>query len=211
MRNLERLLELRWILSSVSNQQQCTITLQLTYLEKLLPEIPDIISLAITLGIDRVKGHHLWVHSEQLAHENLRRNAESIAKWNRVAQCCRSLAKSTLLPNGKHLVLENFDDLPLPSQANTSQSDVQPDHVCPFLGREAWINAEGRFDPCCAPDEQRRTLGSFGKVNDVGNSLLKIWHSDTYKYLVREYLLHPLCRSCGMRKVMQSQHQQDSL
>ena len=36
------------------------------------------------------------------------------------------------------------------------------------------MSAAGRFDPCCAPDAQRRTLGEFGNLHDTG--LLEIWH-----------------------------------
>jgi hypothetical protein len=91
---------------------------------------------------------------------------------------------------------------------------------CPFLGREAWINYAGRFDPCCAPDEERKSLGSFGYVvsnstntnnntnNDDGNgggkngesSMLKIWNSEEYKLLCKNYLQKPLCRGCNMRQ-----------
>ena len=66
-----------------------------------------------------------------------------------------------------------------------AQHDLAPGGPCPFLGREAWVSAEGRFDPCCAPDAQRRTLGEFGNLHERG--LMDIWRGDAYRALVATY------------------------
>lgn len=73
------------------------------------------------------------------------------------------------------------------------------DTECPFLGREAWVNSAGDFAPCCAPDEQRKTLGAFGNVTEPGG-LLRIWNSDAYRALVAGYKAKSLCQGCHMRK-----------
>ena len=57
---------------------------------------------------------------------------------------------------------------------------------CPFLGQEAWVASDGRFNPCCAPDALRRTLGDFGNVNHA--SLYDIWQSDAYRDLRSSYM-----------------------
>ena len=31
---------------------------------------------------------------------------------------------------------------------------------------EFWVAADGRFNPCCAPNEQRLSLGYFGNLNE---------------------------------------------
>ena len=46
----------------------CSVTLHLTFLETNLPEIYDLTKMAIELGIDRIKGHHLWAHFEEIKH-----------------------------------------------------------------------------------------------------------------------------------------------
>jgi hypothetical protein len=74
----------------------------------------------------------------------------------------------------------------------------RPAVPCPFLGQEAWVSAEGRFDPCCAPDAQRRTLGEFGDLHRT--SLLEVWQSDGYRGLVAGYRTRALCMGCNMRK-----------
>ncbi|MCA9690985.1 MAG: glycosyltransferase, partial [Myxococcales bacterium] len=41
---------------------RCRVTFQLTFLESNVAELADIVRLALDLGVDRVKGHHLWAH-----------------------------------------------------------------------------------------------------------------------------------------------------
>ena len=66
------------------------------------------------------------------------------------------------------------------------------------MGREAWVASDGRFNPCCAPDALRRTLGDFGNVN--GASLYDIWQSAAYRDLLSSYMEKPLCHGCNMRR-----------
>jgi len=173
---------------------RATITLQLTFMEINLQEIPRVVELALETGCDRVKGHHLWAHFDEITNQDLRRNKESIQRWNQVAAKCRDIvAKRPNPKTGALLKLENFYDLEENPQVTTNS-------VCPFLGQEAWINHEGRFDPCCAPDEQRKSLGYFGNVTDSGNSLSQIWTSKNYSDLVKTYYQKKLCQGCTMRK-----------
>jgi MoaA/NifB/PqqE/SkfB family radical SAM enzyme len=185
----------------------CSVTLQLTFMDQNLGEILDVVKFAKLSGCDRVKGHHLWAHFPEIKDQNLRRSNSSILEWNKVATECRNYTLAHPLPNGKLMRLDNFDILPINSSdsningsSSSSSSSVHPEAVCPFLGKEAWINHEGRFDPCCAPDEQRKSLGYFGNINTPGQNLMKIWSSDAYKELCRDYLMKPLCRECTMRR-----------
>ena len=182
----------------------CSVTLQLTFMEDNLEEIPDIVAFAIENNCDRVKGHHLWAHFDEIKNQNLRRSTESILKWNKIAKKCRDYAAANPLKNNKILRLDNFYDLELSAAADPLMpqvsSPIHPEAVCPFLGKEAWVNHEGRFDPCCAPDEQRKVLGSFGNINLPGQSIDDIWKSDKYLDLVKNYHKKPLCRGCNMRQ-----------
>ncbi|MCY1008418.1 SPASM domain-containing protein [Nannocystis pusilla] len=78
----------------------------------------------------------------------------------------------------------------------------RPGGPCPFLGQEAWVSAEGRFDPCCAPDAQRRTLGEFGSLHQHG--LMDIWRGEPYDHLVKTYRNRGLCLGCNMRKPVEA-------
>lgn len=174
---------------------RCRVTLQLTFMEANLPELPEIIDLALTLGIDRVKGHHLWAHFSEIQNLSLKRSADSIRRWNVTAESCRSIAATAQSRRGVPLLLENFESLDADAPADGEQDAAGP---CPFLGREAWVNAEGRFDPCCCPDLQRRTLGDFGNVSE---GLQKVWDGMPYAQLLTGYLNRQVCRTCNMRRL----------
>jgi MoaA/NifB/PqqE/SkfB family radical SAM enzyme len=178
---------------AMRGENRCRVTLQLTFLESNVSELPEIIRLAASLGVDRVKGHHVWAHFRELQPLNLRRNGDSIRRWNEAVSQAREVAARHPLPNGQAVLLENFHPLD-GTFANASPTLSR----CPFLGREAWVSAEGRFSPCCAPDAQRRALGEFGNLND--RHLGEIWDSDEYQHLVRTYHSRPLCQQCTLRQ-----------
>lgn len=172
---------------------RCRVTFQLTFLERNVYELADIVRLAIELGVDRVKGHHLWAHFHEIEAQSLRRNPAAIERWNAAVAEAQQVAREATLPNGKHILLENF--FALDAQAT---EDLAPGGDCPFLGQEAWVSALGRFDPCCAPDAARRTLGDFGNLHEQG--LMEIWSGETYAALREQYRERPLCIGCNMRK-----------
>ena len=45
---------------------RCRVTFQLTFMEINHVQIPAVVELAAQLGVDRVKGHHLWVHTPKM-------------------------------------------------------------------------------------------------------------------------------------------------
>jgi hypothetical protein len=45
---------------------RCRVTFQLTFLESNVAELPAMVRLAAELGVDRVKGHHLWAHFDEI-------------------------------------------------------------------------------------------------------------------------------------------------
>lgn len=172
---------------------RCRLTFQLTFMEANLEELPEIVRLARRLGIDRVKGHHLWVHFPELERQSLRRDADAIRRWNDTLRAVRAAAAEAPLANGQPVLLENFDRLD-PSNAG----ELLPDGLCPFLGQEAWVSAEGKFSPCCAPDDLRRSLGNFGNLQR--KSLREIWHDGAYRSLLQSYRNRSLCIGCAMRR-----------
>ncbi len=177
---------------AASGGNRCRVTLQLTFLEGNVDELVDIVRLAIELGVDRVKGHHLWAHFAEIEQMSLRRDRGSVARWNAAVAAARAVAEAVPLPNGERVVLDNF--FPLDPD---DRGDIAPGGPCPFLGQEVWVSAEGRFDPCCAPDAQRRTLGEFGDLHHAG--LMEIWQGEPYRDLLRTYRNRALCLGCNMR------------
>ena len=176
-----------------SGGNRCRVTFQLTFLESNVGELPDIVRLAAELGVDRVKGHHLWAHFKEIEDLSMRRGREAVLRWNEAVLAARAAASEALLPDGRQVLLENLFLL-------EPDADEQKAHSgrCPFLGQEAWVSAEGRFDPCCAPDAERRTLGEFGNVQK--QAFTDIWNGTPYRDLVAGYRNRHLCFGCTMRK-----------
>lgn len=172
---------------------RCQLTFQLTFLETNIDDLPNIVKLAIDLGIDRVKGHHLWTHFDEIKNLSMRRSKESIIKWNEKVKEMYLIRDNNLLSNGKKVILENVHIL---DEENTE--GVASGGPCPFLGKEAWVNTEGKFSPCCAPDNLRKSLGDFGSVLD--QSIEDIFLSDKYQNLQKNFMKIPLCKDCNMRK-----------
>ncbi len=172
----------------------CSVTLQYTFMEINSQELPELVKFAAKLGIDRIKGHHLWAHFDEIKDQSMRRSSESIDKWNKIVKEIQKNVEKYRRPDGSRVKLDNIYLL----NPATSSVELMKDSVCPFLGREAWVAWDGRFNPCCAPDEQRKELGFFGNLNEA--SFSEIWEGDNYKDLVENYLDHPLCKGCNMRR-----------
>lgn len=171
----------------------CRVTFQLTFMEIGLEELPDVIRLAASLGVNRVKGHQLWVFAPEMEKQNLRRSKESIQRWNDIVKKAVEVAEEVRLPDGSKITLENIYLL-----EESATEELIPQGVCPFLGGEAWVSTEGRFNPCCAPNEERLKLGYFGNLYEM--SLEEIWMNYAYQDLKKNYLKHTVCKNCNMRK-----------
>lgn len=186
-----------------SGGNYCNITLQLTFMKSNIEELHDVVKLGIELGVNRIKGHHLWTHSfPELETQSLRNDVESIKRWNITVDKCKAVAESYHLATSEKIKLVNFDYLD-----ENAMFDLIPDGKCPFLGREAWVATDGRFNPCCAPDKERRALGDFGNLNEI--TLKEVLESQAYKNLCENYMENKVCRKCNMRqKVLQAVSQQ---
>jgi glycosyltransferase involved in cell wall biosynthesis/MoaA/NifB/PqqE/SkfB family radical SAM enzyme len=192
LNNVRAFVEVRDAIAAAGGHR-CRVTFQLTFLETNVHELADIVRLAVELGVDRVKGHHLWAHFEEIKELSMRRSPEAIQRWNDAVLAARASAAEHPLKNGRHVLLENFFLLD-----EGATRDLAPGGACPFLGQEAWISAEGRFNPCCAPDAQRRTLGDFGTLHE--HRLMEIWNGEAYRRLRSTYRNRALCLGCNMRR-----------
>lgn len=123
----------------------------------------------------------------------MRRSPEAIARWNAAVREAQRVVEERRLPSGERVLLDNIFELD-----KSAVEDLAPGGPCPFLGQEAWVSAVGRFDPCCAPDAQRRSLGEFGDLGRV--SIRDVWNGDRYRALAAGYRNRPLCLGCNMRK-----------
>lgn len=192
LRNVEELLARRdrYV---VEGGRRPTITIQATFMETNLQELPTLLRWAIARGVDRFKGHNVWVTWPQLEAESLRRSPEAAARWNEVVSTLASIAESEVGPQGRRIRLENV--VPL---APLAADGPPPDSECPFLGQEAWLEADGSFQVCCCPAEKRRDFGDFGNVAEA--SFARLWASPSYRDFVARWGEHPNCQECNMRR-----------
>lgn len=169
------------------------ITLQLTFLQNNMPELPEIIKLAAELDIDRIKGHHLWTHFPEIENLSFKKDVKSMEKWNKIVEKAFAAIEKHRKPNGTKILLEQIDYLHAQEKI-----EVPDNYECPFLEKELWISATGKISPCCAPDEQRNSLGDFGNYPET--TISEVLKSEIYKDLVKNYKQKPLCKTCVMRK-----------
>ena len=169
------------------------ITLQLTFMQNNMHELIEIIKLAAELDIDRIKGHHLWTHFEEIKKLSFKQDAESMQKWNTIVDDANKAVKKYLKPDGKQIILEQIDYL-----QKQESAEVPYEYDCPFLEKELWISATGKISPCCAPDQQRNSLGDFGNYPET--NINNVLNSSQYNDLVMNYKQHALCKKCVMRK-----------
>ncbi|MCK6648025.1 MAG: glycosyltransferase [Bacteroidia bacterium] len=171
----------------------CRVTFQLTFMQNNMHELADIVKLAASLGVDRVKGHQLWAHFDEIKDLSMKVSQQSISLWNKYVKDAFDAQENFRKPNGDKVILENI--IPL----NESETNEVPEeYICPFLNKELWISATGKISPCCAPDNLRKSLGDFGNIET--NSIEEVLKSKQYNDLVNNYKTKPLCKTCNMRK-----------
>ncbi len=158
----------------------CRVTFQLTFMQNNMHELADIVKLAATIGVDRVKGHHLWAHFEEIKSLSMKSNTQSVAKWNEYVKQAYQAQEKYLKPDGSRVILENIFPL-----QEYEDKEVPEHYECPFLEKELWISATGKISPCCAPDELRNTLGDFGNIQDT--TIQEVLQSEVYQNLVKNY------------------------
>lgn len=171
----------------------CRVTFQLTFMQNNMHELADIIKLAASLGVDRVKGHQLWAHFDEIKDLSMKASEENVKQWNNYV--IQALKAQVLYrkPNGEQVLLENI--IPLHED---EKKELPTDYECPFLNQELWISATGKISPCCAPDNLRKALGDFGNI--ATSTIQDVLESTIYRELVANYKSKPLCKTCNMRK-----------
>lgn len=171
----------------------CRITFQLTFMQNNMHELAGMVKLGAELGVDRVKGHQLWTHFEEIKSLSMKATKESVANWNEYVKQAYEAQEKFRKPNGEKVILENI----IPLHDNEAK-EVPEEYECPFLSKELWISATGNISPCCAPDNLRKSLGDFGNISTT--TIEDVLQSSVYTELVSNYKTKPLCKTCNMRK-----------
>jgi glycosyltransferase involved in cell wall biosynthesis/MoaA/NifB/PqqE/SkfB family radical SAM enzyme len=171
----------------------CRVTFQLTFMQNNMHELAEIIKLAASLGVDRVKGHQLWAHFAEIKDLSMKATSESVERWNEYVEQAYQAQEEFRKPNGEKVILENI--IPIHED---EVNELPEEYECPFLTKELWISATGKISPCCAPDNLRKSLGDFGNISEI--SIEEVLKSQQYIDLVKNYKSKTLCKTCNMRK-----------
>jgi MoaA/NifB/PqqE/SkfB family radical SAM enzyme len=172
--------------------RRCRVSFQVTAQEANVGELADIVRLAASLGVERVKVNQLQVRFPALAGRSLRRSAEAIRRWNAAVEVMRAAAAEAPLPAGGRVLLENVAPLAEDPAAPA------PPGPCRFLGREAWVHADGRLAPCPHPAAARGELGDFGSL--AASTLDALWRGEPLRALAATWPAHPVCATCPLRR-----------
>lgn len=172
----------------------CRVTFQVTFMKINMHELSDIIKLAAELGVDRVKGHHLWTHFDEIKSLSFKNDKEGIQLWNQYVKQAEDTAEKYLKPDNSKVILENI----IPLMEN-EKSHMPENYECPFLNKEIWVSATGKISPCCAPDNLRDSLGDFGNIQN--QTLEQAIHSENYQDLLKNYKTKEICKKCNMRRL----------
>ena len=172
---------------------RCHITLQVTFMKCNLNDLEGIVRLAIELGIDRVKGHHLIVTSPQIASESILSDRSCHLQWNNLVKRLRMLVEERPTSLGRMVELVNFTEI----STGFTRDKVMVGR-CPFIGEEAWINQNGEYNPCCNLDAERRKLGLTQHLTPGG--LANIWSSKRLREFMENFPSHPVCLKCLLKR-----------
>jgi len=156
-------------------------------------ELPAILRLAASLGVDRVKVNQLQPRVPALLPLALTRSEAGLSRWNEAAAGLRAAAAEARTPAGAPVELQGAGDLSLDPAAPA------PLGPCPFLGREAWLLHEGRLAPCPHPAAWKGELGDFGTVGP-GATLLDLWRAPALATFAAAWPSHPACAACPFRR-----------
>lgn len=159
-----------------------TVTMQPTFMRSNLEDLPSMLEMAIDMGFDRFKGHHVWITNQAMEQETLR-VPEFIDRWNDTVDELYRIA-------GNRIKLANVSKI---CESTLQQSSG----ACPFLGREAWVEHDGTFQVCCCPSEERAKFGDFGNINN--KVFIDLWDSPRYRDFVDGWGDYEPCSHCNMR------------
>ena len=168
---------------------RCRLSFQVTAQAGNVDELGDLVALAASLSVDRVKVNQLQARVPALEARALPASQEGRTRWNRAVEAMQRAAAMT---GGRGVELQNVSPWP------ALDAPGVPAGPCPFVGREAWVLHDGTLAPCPHPAAWRGELGHFGAVGE--RRLLELWRGEALARFTASHQDHPICRSCALRR-----------
>lgn len=177
------------IVDSIGTKAHRSISLQLTLMKSNFMELPELIHLAKSLGVNKVKAYHLFSFFPELDKESLMRHM----------QCYETVLKESLRI-GKELGIAL--ELAEPSIKAGEQIDLNPT-ACHLPWYESWIDIDGTVYSC-----HSNTGLDIGNILD--NKFTDLWNGQFYRQ-IRKAIAEgkPVwnCKGCGMLYEKYEEHQ----
>ncbi len=168
---------------------RCGVSFQVAAREENVDGLPALVRLAAAEGLDRVKVNPLQLHFPGLHASWLARDPASASRWNDAVARCRQEAEAASRA-GRSVRLQGLDPMPADGSRPTPGD-------CPFVGREAWVEVDGRYLPCPAPAAREGLLPPLG--SRAQGSLSSAWAGETWRGLAAAWRDVPACRDCPFR------------
>ncbi|HET8733963.1 MAG TPA: radical SAM protein [Anaeromyxobacteraceae bacterium] len=169
---------------------RCGVSLQVAAREENVDGLPGLVRMAAEEGLDRVKVNHLQLHFPSLRASSLRRSAEAARRWNAAVTACTAAAAQAPRRGGGRVRIEGL--VPLPADGAPP-----PRGECPFVGREAWVEVDGRYLPCPAPAAREGRLPALGSLAEL--PLGEAWRGSAWRTLDAGWRDLDACRDCPFR------------
>ena len=158
-----------------------TLTFQVTLQYDNIDQLPDLIRLAKELGIDRVKGYHLYVFEEDQHDQSLMFHRELSNQ---------KIAEAIAL--GTELGINTEFPAPFLLEGMILQ---EPNRVvCKRLWEEVWVDHNGDIAPCCVPN--RPVMGTLKE-----HTFMEIWNDEKYQEFrqgMQSDQYYPFCQNCSL-------------
>lgn len=159
-----------------------TLTLQITAQQKNASDLSALLQWAIAHGVDRVKVNQVRPHDCESQQQCTMQPSE----WDKICIHLREIVKTQRKPDGQQLKLI-CQGIP--------NGDLGP---CPFLGRDAWVMANGDIRACPHPYYGEGAFPDFGSVAK-GAQVADAIQSVEYRTLVDTYRSREFCQKCSFR------------
>ena len=168
---------------------RCRVSLQVAARAENVGELPDLVRLAASEGLDRVKVNHLQLHFPSLTASSLRHSPQAVRRWNEAVRTAHDVAATTTRRGGGEVVLQGFEELP--------ETGAPQKGECPFAGREAWVEVDGAYLPCPSPAARAGRLGHLGSLRE--STLAAAWGAPPWRGVGDGWAALAPCQDCAFR------------
>ncbi|MCP4252133.1 MAG: radical SAM protein [Candidatus Scalindua sp.] len=154
------------------------INIVFTAMQRNIRELPDMITLALDLGITEVKVVYLTVFNNDLLHESL---------FNRQKEVSEVFTKANELAERFNIKLK------LPEIQGKSKAGIMRHKRCPFPWRDIFVGSDGYIRPCQSSPQKLANVIQYKTIEEL-------WNSKKLRYLRQsvnnESLMPEQCRFC---------------